>query len=184
MKPTRLIPVAMALLLVGCGGAQPAADATADENAAADCVAALTAAHRGAAKHDGGDGVHLHAGPKRGLHRGIAAGVDESGQCGHGAGGRIDKAADPLDPNTGKFSGFYIAAGGIHMPSQTGEVENHIGGDDDEDHIDDRPGDKAQGPAAEFKKGLVGQPEYIGRGDDIDGAAQNALHRVGDDKGR
>lgn len=31
MKPTRLIPVAMALLLVGCGGAQPAADATADE---------------------------------------------------------------------------------------------------------------------------------------------------------
>ena len=51
MKPTRLIPVAMALLLVGCGGAQPAADATADENAAVDCVAALTAAQQAEALH-------------------------------------------------------------------------------------------------------------------------------------
>ena len=51
MKPTRLIPVAMALLLVGCGGAQPTADAMADENAAVDCVAALTAAQQAEALH-------------------------------------------------------------------------------------------------------------------------------------
>ena len=90
------------------------------------------AVEAGAADDGGGDGVEFDAGAELGVAGADSGGEHDAGQAGQEAGEGEDADFDSVEVDARDAGGLFVAADGVGVAAEAGEVEDDVGGDGDD----------------------------------------------------